>query len=519
MDSQPERGTPEWWFRFLMNKFNERLPQDRLDKAFAVGRPTTRRDRLDLLWDYYLGNPPLPFISDAYRHTFQQVLRKARANYATMSVDVMTDRSLLHGVATAVDSDADGDDLGRAIVEASNFAAVHRDLQTYLFTMGEAYVMVIPPADGAPEGSLPIMTAEDPRYCVGYPHPLIPGQLKAALKLYEDEENDQQVAILFFDGYKFVARRESGKTATRRYNAAQWEFESDPEKLEKIDDLGGIPVVRFDNKMGLGEFEPHVDLLDRIMDGILHRLVITWYQSFRQRAIIGDLDDEEDLTEGDESGESLMAPDDIRDVFQADPGALWKVPENVKFWESSSTDLTPLITATRDDVKEFAAASRTPLHVITPDAANQTAEGASLMREALEDKIMDRQARQTPAWLQVFRLAFAFADQPARSKGLRLLWAPVKRNTLADKGSASAQARDVLSRQRLLVDVWGYSPSEAKQILLELESDKRAATLATLLQNPRLGDALTALGGGGSASGGESDRVPVESGSRTESDA
>src|SRR5690606_33025245 len=115
--AQEIQWSPEEWLVFLMEKMDADLPRD--PRATSQNTPTTRRERLNLLMDYYIGDPPLPFISDQYRGTFEQVMRKARANYAMMAVDVMTDRSVLLGVATDSDNDPDGDDIARQIQDAS----------------------------------------------------------------------------------------------------------------------------------------------------------------------------------------------------------------------------------------------------------------------------------------------------------------------------------------------------------------------------------------------------------------
>ncbi|PBC38479.1 hypothetical protein CJ179_38395 [Rhodococcus sp. ACS1] len=479
-DVEPINQPPEWWFEFLMNKFDAKLP--RTPRASSTNTPGTRRERMDLLWDYYIGDPPLPFIQQKYQDTFSEVMRKARANYATMAVDVMTDRSILQGVSTEADPDVDGDDIARQIQDTTGFAAVQRDVQTYLFALGEAYVTVVPPLQGVPD-ALPMLLAEDPRRMVGQKDPLNPTRLIAAVKVYDDEIADQQVALLFVNNNQYTFRREVGQYSTS-FNVDQWTMDGSF-NIPGIEVLGGVPVVRFDNKMGLGEFEAHLDLLDRIMDGVLQRIVIQWYQSFRQRAVKGDLDGGEDLSDDDETDNLIRSVGDtsISDLFQADPGALWLVPEGVDFWESEQADLTPLIMAIRDDVKEFAAATRTPLHIITPDAANGSAEGASLMREALVDKITDRQARQIPGWLLVYQLAFSLAGQETRGKGMRLIWSKIERNSLQMKADAMAKTAGIMSRKRQLIEIFEMDPVTAKlnetelvQEMILLEDQAQTAT-------------------------------------------
>ena len=467
--SPAQSKTPDEWFEFLMNKFDADVPNE--PRVTSTNTPTTRRERLDLLWSYYVGDPPLPYVNEKYQTTFQQVLRKARSNYATMAVDVMTDRSILLGCTTDSDNDADGDDIARQIQEYSAFAAIQRDLQTYLFTMGEAYLTIVPPAEGTGTDVPPMFMAEDPRRCVGQKDPLNPNRLIAALKVYDDEIMDQQVALLFVDGQQIQFLREEGQYSTS-FNSDEWST-GETVTLTGLELLGNVPIVRFENKMALGEFEPHVDLLDRIMDGILQRIVIMWYQSFRQRAIKGDLDGGEDFSDNDGSNSLIrnVSDNDIADLFQADPGALWVVPEGVDFWESSQADIGPVLMAIKDDVKEFAAATRTPMSVITPDSANQTAEGATLMREGLVDKITDRQARQAPGWKLAYQIAFALMGQDTRAAGLTLTWAKIDRSSLAMKADAASKVVGILSRRRIALDIFEMDPKDAKLNEAELAQE------------------------------------------------
>lgn len=456
---QAVQKTPEEWFELLMKKFDEQLPDPRVK---SKNTPTTRRERLKLLWDYYIGDPPLPYISEAYADSFREILRQARANYSAMVIDAMADRSILQGVSTDADNTLDGDDTANLINENSGMDAVLRDMQTYLFALGESYIMIVPPAEGDPEAT-PLLTVVDPQDCVGVKDPIDPRRLAAFVKVFDDELNDQQVALLFIPGTQFRFLREPGQF-TASFNLDEWTL-AETVSLQNLETFGGMPVVMFENKLKMGEFEPHLDLLDRIMFMILQRLVITWYQAFRQRAIKGDLDGGEDFSEDENDVVNMIKTSaesgtDLKDVFRADPGALWVVPEGVEFWESSVADLTGLLNSIRDDVKEFAATTRTPLYLITPDSANQTAEGASAMREALADKVKDRQARQSPPMRLMYQLAFALAGKEA--KGLRLRWQRVEKESLAGLGDFVQKTNGTLSRQRLLINYLGFSPRDAQ---------------------------------------------------------
>ncbi|WP_081872986.1 phage portal protein [Nocardia otitidiscaviarum] len=466
MNGSDEPGSPAWWFEKLLREFDARVPERwGADRGYREpGDNDTRRDRLERLWSYYIGRAPLPQVATEYTEVFRAVMRKARSNYAEMCIAAMSNRMALNGISTAQDN-VGGDDLANDIVEVSNLEAEIQDLFAYLFVMSETYGMVVAPKAGS--GSPPMIKALDPRKCVGDPDPDNPQVLRAAMVRSFDEMFQIERAILFLPGKAYRAKKPANPFGGVSFQ--KWEWDGEPEDITGIDDLGGVPIVRIDNKDGMGEFEAHMDLLDRINDTTLQRIVIAWYQSFKQRAVEGDLEGDDD---------EPMSLEEFNEIFRSDPGALWRVPAGVKFWESTQAELTPIINAKRDDVKEFAAVTSTPMYLISSDSANQSAEGASLVREGINHKVKDRRARVAPKIKLLFRMAFAFAGQPERGARIRIDWGALENNSLADKGSATAQSTGVLSKRRQLIDIWGYTPQEAEEIILELAAEQILTTNA-----------------------------------------
>lgn len=462
-------GSPEWWLNHLCNRFVARDRTYDVPDVDGWRQPVywrTRRERLNLLWSYYIGRPPLPRIGEKARETFRDVLRTARANYAPKAIQPVVDRMDLLGVRTGVTDGVEGDDVAQRIMEYSNFAAAIKDALAYLFVLSESYLMAIPAADGVADRT-PLITAEDPRTCIGDPDPMNPNHLRAALKLGYDSMANRVLAWLFLDGRKYSASCPgSDMWALASYGASSFEWDAAPVALPELDSVdSNVPIIQLVNARGMGEFEPHLDVLDRINDGIMRRIQISAFQSAKQRAIIGDL-------EGDELDEDSPAEEiDWDTVFDAAPDALWRVPAGTTFWESNPADLTGILTAIRDDVKEFAGCVDTPLHLITPDAANQTAEGASALREGLVFKVRDRRARVQPRLVELFKMAFAFAGESDRTSNIELIWGPVESFSLTEKSTAVLQTKGVLSRARQLQDIMEMTPDQIQQNEQELAQD------------------------------------------------
>lgn len=467
--------TPQDWFNRINALFyvpTRAQWQDKLVRPYGVD-PNQRRVHfsrfwtprnylLDTLWSYFVGDPPLPQVAGEYHDTFRDVMRKARSNYAPMAIAAMRDRLELQAVATQQSGDDNGDEMAADIMDETGFAAVLKEAFDYSLALGESYAMVVPGVTGGASlsngGACPSIHAIDPRRCIGVPDWRNPVRLQAAVVREYDPVTWRYTAYLFLPGWKWTVHYDQG--------AGLWNLaDVEPERVEGLDALGGIPIVRFPNLNEMGEYEPHIDLLDRINDTTLQRIVLGWYQAFRQRAIIG--------TEPDDQDTPDQVPElDWDNVFRSDPGVLWRVPEGFQFWESQPLDLTPIITAKRDDVKEFAAVTSTPLHLITPDAANGSAEGAGLMREGLTAKVGDRRTRFTPPLKLLWRMAFAMAGAQDRGTRMRLHWGPIEFHTLAEQASSSMQAIGTLSLDDRLERIWQMTPADAKRNTLRMIADQ-----------------------------------------------
>lgn len=447
--------TPSEWFEKLNARFTAATRPEWQDKLCRPKAVRPRNEVLDTLWSYYVGDAPLPEVAKGYEDTFRDVIRMARCNYAPMCVNAMLDRMELQAVSTLVDSDTGGDDVAAQIMDESGFGAMAKDLFAFQFSMGESFGMAVD------TGDIPTVHAIDPRRCVGITDRTNPIRLSAALVKDYDPIEQAEKAHLFLPGRRWDVN----------YDGTTWKVldEDNPELIEGLDSLGGIPVVRFPNAHGLGEYERHLDLLDRINDMTVKRLIIVAYQAFRQRALIGDTDDDDD---DDDTVEPIDWEQLAATVFKSDPGSLWKVPEGFKFWESQALDLGSILNAKRDDVKEFAAVTSTPLHLITPDAANGSAEGAGLMRESATSKMRDRRARNAPPMKLLWRIAFAFAKQADRGTSLKLHWGPLEFRTLAEKASASSQAVGTLSLQNRNELIWEMSPEETEANINQMAAER-----------------------------------------------
>ena len=448
--SQPQ--SPGWWFLKLM------------------GELAARQSRYSRLDRYYRGNPDLPFAGEAARAAYQRVQAKCRTNFAGLIVEAVRERVMPVGFRTGAEGDELGDAEAWRIWQANGLDAQYPQLMRASLSMSDAYVIV----GGVDKGTgAPLITAEDPRQVITAHDPRNRRNVVAALKVFTDDMAGADLAYLYLPGKVYRATRKAAPVYAEQVTAEGWDW------YDEANVPGGVvPVVRFPNRADLagntlGEFEDVIDILDRINLTLLQRVTIAAMQAFRQRAIKGD------MPETDGEGNEI----DYDDLFRADPGALWQLPSGVDLWESGTVDLGPLLSSIRHDVQDVAAVTRTPLFYLTPDAANGSAEGASLAREGLVFKTEDRLVERSDPTEQVMSLAFLFAGDTVRAKraDMEVLWAPAERFTLAERYDAAAKAIAAqVPWETVMAEVLQFSP----QTIARMQAQRTGDALNTLLATP-----------------------------------
>lgn len=451
-----------WWLRRLAKQMHSKpakLPA-RLcdDRRYEY----TRNEWLDLLWARFTGNAPLSRLSERYATATRDFLRLSRTNFAALIVEALQDRTQFQGAQAVGKEDADGDDTVRTML--SENGPFFDDALTYAYAMGAGYVMISPPQSGE---TMATATAEDPRQIAVATDPIRANIVTHALKLYRDDDAGTDNAHLFVRGvngspdYVSVAVRAAGSIwSGRRFSPTDWEWDLDRSGPLPVQGYG-VPIVPLVNKYGLGEFENHLDLLDRITNDIADRLWTSKFQTFIQRAVKGN------LPEYDEKGNKI----DYAEIFFADPGAFWKMPEGSDIWESKTVAMDGLLAPVRDDLKELSAVTRTPMHLFTPDAMTGSAAGANLASDGITLKAGDRIKRFSPAAVRVSKLGLAYSDKKVDGE-LQAMWGPVERHSLQERGTAAVAAKNSgMPWRSIMSDVWQFSPATVARMERERRQD------------------------------------------------
>ena len=447
-----------WWLNHLANKLQAKIG---------------KYQELD---DYYCGEANFPGASTMSNKNmldeFNKLKRLARLNFSELIVEAVRERMEPMGFNTGAAEDITGDDEAWRIWQANSLDADIPILFRHMLSMGAGYVIINGVDDTI---NAPLITIEDPREVIVECDPAIRRRVVAAAKIYRDNLNQRLVAILFLPGRV--------RHAELKLNAAQM-FLTDKKfdaSIERWDWVPGsdarlpfsdIPVVPFFNRPngnndGVGEFEKHLPLIDRIMFEIFNRLVVVLMQSFKQRAFKG-------LPTTDPMGN----PIDYSGLFQASAGTAWQLPEGVDIWESAQVDLTSILMSIEGDLKHLAAATRTPLFYLTSDAINGSAEGASLSREGLIFKTNDRIKTTSEGLEKVISIAFKYLrdNERANRENITTIWKNPEQFTINEKMDAATKAASIgMPFREICKTILQLTPAEIERIEAERAAEKLAA--------------------------------------------
>lgn len=450
-------GSAEWWFQRLASSLRDRREGREGGRRWRrdLKKPSRVRPGLETLHDYFVGDPPLVGYTEEWGDAFRTVARLGRLNMAENICNAKSNRMKLNGFRTAADGDDEGDVEARRIMRATRYAIRAREAHDYMLWARVGYMMVTPPING-----MVAITAEDPRYTITIHDPQT-GAPQAGLKMFRDQWDYSWIAHMYL-------RLENGTTAhfpLRKTTKADLAFNSPRfadgwELTDTVAVLPRFPIVPFNNRGGRGEFEWHLDTIDRINDQVMDKLVIAKVQAFRQMAIKGLPDKVVEFVDG----KPVQREVDYTNAFEAAPGSLWQLPADAEIWTSTPTDIGPLRLAIKDDLMDLGVATGTSLPSIAPDMTNGSAEGAISQKESelgATDACIDH---ATVAHAEVLSIAFEFMGDQARADIAQIepMWAPTERYGLTEM--AEADAKSSLPRAEKWTRIWQYAPADVKRL-------------------------------------------------------
>jgi hypothetical protein len=430
--------------------------------AAEYGKGLPRLKRLD---GYRDGTSAVPVMATGeMREAYRQFVSRCRLNMAELISTSRTNRMRPIGFRTAAPGDKNGDAAAMRTWKRSNMKVGARDWFGYMADYGVGYLTVTGPQTPSAAAE-PIMIPSSPWTTITSQYAARPWVSEAALQVGHDAIAGRDMMTLSRDGYMRIAVR-AARASTFPTNGSRWNPGRDWEWLTDRIPLGytdDTTVVQLAMKDGKAVYEDHTDHLDRINGTILDRCTIIAMQAFRQRAIEGDLPQfyPDDFADESLRGERI----DYNSLFQAGPAALWMLPAGAKVWESTTTDITPVLTAEERDIRHLAAVTSTPLYVLSPDAAAGSAAGAGLAKEMNVSATEDMMDRAEGAIALAHSKAFRGMADPVRAEvgEIETIWATLDSSQWLQKAQAGQAAKDTMPRRMIWEKVYGLSPAEIEQ--------------------------------------------------------
>lgn len=468
--------TPAEWLPILTQRLDWDLP------------------RIRHLRRYVDGDAPLPEMGANVRASWQKFQRESRTNWGYLIRESVADRIVPNGIQVAGSIDSPNAKQAQRIWRDNRMDIVFKEAVRYMLDYRIGYLTGWTDT----ETRQAILTADSPENMYAAPDPLQPWRVRAALKWWRDEDAQKDFAVVWINGGWQLFSRSSYSNAARtrllyRASSGTWNPEADFVATDSAP-----PVVVLRNPDGVGEFETHLDVINRINRGILQRLVTTAMQAYRQRALKAK-EGTSGLPDKDEQGNDI----DWAKLFEPAPGALWDLPPGIDIWESQPTDIRPMLDGSMHDIRHLAAVTRTPVSVLIPDSANQAAAGSEFAKEGLVFKTKDRLsvAKVGAEAALLIGLAIEGVDL---SDTLEVLFEPPHAVSMAEKYDAAAKAKAAgESWKSISRNILGYSPQQIAQDDLDRAQEQlTAAAFLTTASGPTATPSKSVVNTNGAVSAG-----------------
>jgi Phage portal protein, SPP1 Gp6-like len=426
-------------------------------------RMDLRRLGVLMLRSYCDGNAPLPEMSRETRQAWMYFQRRARTNWGELIINSVVDRIVPNGIEVGGDNASAKAKQAHKIWTDNRMQGVFKEWLRYGMIFGQSYLTVW---SGSLTGNGPgtIITADSPETMLVVTDPLQHWKPIAALRTWRNIDEARDYCIVWTQGAWQQYVRPTYTRIELKIIPSKWLINLAEGAWTPMGQPGGtsddptapIPVVVFNNPGGAGDFELHLDLINRINAGILERMVVAAMQAYRQRVIEGGW-----LPERDEHGNRIP----YEDIFAPAPGALWNLPEGLTLKETEPIDLRPLLESNKDDIRQLSAVTRTPLPMLLPDNTNISAEGAKGAEASYLFRVADRLQEAKFGIEECIDMALRVdgADL-SDEENVEVKFANHQLITLPEKYTAALAAHNAgESWHSIMRNILGYSPDQISQ--------------------------------------------------------
>lgn len=447
-------GSDDWWLMRLAHRLGDGLPR--------MGKLTKYRDGDALLpdnaWD------------SGTRESYMRWLRRSRLHVVEAIRDARTNRQRVTGFRTGAPGDESGDIAAWKHWKRNRMKVQSRQFFNDTGDFGSAFILTM----DAPGGAL--WNVRNGWTTVTEPDGLRPWLTAAGITVGYDPIAEADIVILHRPGYYRVAYRPTRvstlpQDGTPWYPGPGWEWAGGPVRTASQDAL----LQRNATVDGYGVYEKHLDSVDRINEITLNTLTLIVMQSFRQRGVKGNLPSH--YPEGHpQAGEEI----DYDELFKAGPAALWMIPTGAEIWESNPTDITPIYTYRRDELKVLMSATHTPQDIFDGESGNQSAMGSQITREPLIHAVTAMNDIAEIPLAQAMAQAFEIEGDAVRADvtELEVLFGKISPETLSAKAEAVAKMGGKPPQRWIDTEVLEMTPEQQRQAEQDRTNEMFAQAIA-----------------------------------------
>lgn len=447
--------------------------QDPFEWLARLGPKLVSRQEVIELWQrYYDGDHDLPTgpsqVKDAYRN-FQKT---ARTNLCELAVESMVDRLEVIGYRNKEGLDEEVWGLWNIARLSGRQSAIYRKA----LSLGSAYAIVGVDPNRA---RTPRVTIEDPRNVIVETDPADPQLRIAALRLWHDDIRKRWFATVYLPGWRYhyqtiseFAKPDDPANGRLTFSAEKWEQRSEPTRSTRE-----IPVIVYANsdegREPMAEFSgAGIDIQNRVNLTVLNRLTAERYGAFRQKALTNYIPQEDPVT-GLPISPFNLGSDQVLTVPPAEPGE-----SEPKLFDLAQTDTSNMIRACEQDMRMFAAATRTPVYYLPGgDMTNLSADAIAALDAGHISKIRQRMAQWSDNHGDMLQIMAEVAEldrtitsgEIAWSKPENFHWAVVADYVVKMKGSGVPLP--------LIMEEIGWSPARIEQLRGEVAAEALLASV------------------------------------------
>lgn len=442
----------------------------RLGPQIIARQPTVDR------WEnYYRGDQDLPAGPQQNRDTFIRFQKLARTNLCRLCVDSMVHRMSVIGYRDGTDEGGNDSDVWdmwqRVRLDSRQHGLFRRALRA-----SRAYAIV---GRNPRRLSEPRVTIEDARSVIVETDPADASVTLAALRLWFDTIERRWMATLYVPGTRYAMQTKTTypENAPANVDALSWDPQSWEYREQPQPSPEDPPVVEFANSdegdEPFAEFDPGMDVQNRLNLTVMNRLTSERYSAFRQRYLMN-YEPEEDPVTGLPVPPFNPGADQTLTIPPPEPGQ----PEP-RLGDLAQTDTSGMLRGTEADMRAFAAVTITPVYYLPGDLTNIGADTVAALDAGHNAKIRQR---MTQWGEQLERVLQHMADIAGLDKDLsssELVWQRPENLNLAQVAAYAQTLRNAGYPLPVVAERIGETPQQIERLRAEMAADSMRAGLST----------------------------------------